>query len=140
METLFENKDFILKLAESDYDFVGFIETKTEKPLTFFFSEELCAHNIEDESEWDYFDYVDNIDEHQTKLLDVYEGLKEYDYNADDDYDEEQEIMWRLNADTYLRTRDDKSTGFLSNPRERGQFLALVKNYCPEKLKDIVWA
>lgn len=137
MKTLFEDKDFRLLLTGHDYDFVGIIETKTEKPLTFFFSEELCEHDLEDESEWDAFDYEDNIDEDQTELLGVYKGLKEYDGEW---HDEIQETMWRLNADGYFRTRDDRTTGFLSDPRERGQFLAIVKAYCPERMKDIAWA
>ena len=132
METLFENKDFILKSTGHDYDFVGIIETKTSKPLTFFFSEELCEGE-------ECFDCDSSIDENQTKLLEVYRGLKEYD-NADDGCDEEEDVAMSLGADSYFRTRDDKSTGFLSEPRERGQFLALVKNYCPEKLERITWA
>lgn len=138
MTTLFENNDFILKSTGHDYDFVGIIETKTEKPLTFFFSEELCEH---DEEEIDGY-WEDVIDESKTKLLEVYEGLKPYEDNGDpyNDEDEEQVTAEHLGADSYFRTRDDKSTGFLSYPRQRGQFLALVKNYCPEKLKDIAWA
>jgi len=131
MITLFENEDFILKSTGHDYDFVGIIETKTEKPLTFFFSEELLAG---DEDDWKDC----QINEDETRLLGVYEGLKPYD---EDDYtDEENDMAMSLFADSFFRTRDDKSTGFLSYPRERGQFLALVKAYCPERLKDISWA
>ena len=131
MITLFENEDFILKSTGHDYDFVGIIETKTEKPLTFFFSEELLAG---DEDDWEDC----QINEDETRLLGVYEGLKPYD---EDDYtDEENDMAMSLFADSFFRTRDDKSTGFLSYPRERGQFLALVKAYCPERLKDISWA
>ena len=131
METLFENNDFILKSTGHDYDFVGIIETKTDKPLTFFFSEELCEKERED-GDWD----EDDIDESKTQLLDVYRGLGDDDNGGD----EENDIAMSLYADSYFRTRDDNSTGFLSNPRERGQFLALVKNYCPEKLDRIEWA
>lgn len=140
MTTLFENSDFSLMLTGHDYDFVGIIETKTDKPLTFFFSEELCEHEESEEDEWDGYDYDLAIDESQTKLLDVYQGLKEYDCETDDDCDEEQDIAMSLSADSYFRTRDDKVTGFLADPRERGQFLALIKNYCPEQLKNIPWA
>lgn len=122
MTTIFENNDFILKSTGHDYDFVGIIETKTEEPLTFFFSEELC-----------------DSDESQTRLLDVYEGLREYG-GPDDDPDEEESTAESLQADSYFRTRDDRSTGFLSEPRQRGQFLALVKNYCPDQLENIPWA
>lgn len=136
METLFENNDFILKSTGHNYDFVGIIETKTDEPLTFFFSEEYVPHNIDDEEDWDSYDFEDNIDESETKLLDVYQGLS----NDDDGYDEENDTAMSLGADSHLRTRDDKSTGFLSNPRERGMFLALIKSYCPEKLERIAWA
>lgn len=131
METLFENNDFVLKSTGHDYDFVGIIETKTDKPLTFFFSEELCEKERED-GDWD----EDDIDESKTQLLDVYRGLGDDDNGGD----EENDVAMSLYADSYFRTRDDKSTGFLSDPRERGQFLALVKNYCPEKLERIDWA
>ena len=124
MITLFENDDFILKSTGHDYDFVGIIETKTDAPLTFFFSEELCGNPNDG-----------NIDESQTKLLDVYSGLKD-----EDGYSETDELIFELGADSFFRTRDDKSTGFLSDQRERGQFLALIKNYCPEQLAKISWA
>lgn len=138
METLFENNDFILKSTGHDYDFVGIIETKTEEPLTFFFGEELCDHDESDEDEWDSYEWDDMIDESQTKLLDMQQGLCEYD--SDSDEDEEQQEAERLGADSYFRTRDDKSTGFLSDPRERGQFLAIIKAYCPDKLERVAWA
>ena len=70
--------------------------------------------------------------------------MKPYNWDIgavhEDGDDEEQEIAMLIEADIWFRTRDDRHTGFLSNPRERGQFLALVKNYCPERLKDIPWA
>lgn len=132
MITLFENNEFRLLSTGHDYDFVGIIETKTDEPLTFFFNEELC--DSDDENSWDDI----CIDESQTQLLDVYKGLKEY--NHSEGIDEEQETAECLQADSYFRTRDDRSTGFLSEPRQRGQFLALVKNYCPDQLKAISWA
>ena len=138
MKTLFENNDFILKSTGHDYDFVGIIETKTEEPLTFFFGETV-ADGIGDVD-----DYESDVDEQKTELLDVYQGMKEYD--SDSDEDEEQETadsyMMGSNCDhvSYFRTRDDRSTGFLSNPQERGQFLALIKAYCPEQLSQIAWA
>lgn len=138
MNTLFENNDFRLLSTGHDYDFVGIIETKTEEPLTFFFSEQLCDC-IDEADDWE-----DDVDESKTELLDVCEGLKAYDYDSDED--EEQEIaesyLMGNNCDhvSYFRTRDDRSTGFLSNPQERGQFLALIKAYCPEQLSQISWA
>ena len=132
MTTLFENEQFRLLLTGHDYDFVGIIETKTEKPLTFFFEEELMPDDEDDED----CDWVVNEDE--TQLKGVFENLKPYEDS--DDVDEAEDIAFRLSATSYFRTRDDKSTGFLSEPRERGQFLALVKKYCPERLKDIAWA
>ena len=141
MKTLFENNDFILKSTGHDYDFVGIIETKTEEPLTFFFGETV-ADGIGDVD-----DYESDVDETKTELLDVYQGMKEYDHETGDpDDDEEQETaMSYLAANDYdhvsfFRTRDDRSTGFLSNPQERGQFLAIIKNYCPEQLSQIAWA
>ena len=140
---IFENTDFRLLSTGHDYDFVGIIETKTEQPLTFFFGETI-AEGI-DEVE----DFESEVDESKTVLLDVYQGMKKHDEDSGDpfnDEDEEQETaMSYLQANDYdnvsfFRTRDDKSTGFLSDPKERGQFLALIKNYCPEQLKNIPWA
>lgn len=148
METLFENNDFILKSTGHDYDFVGIIETKCDEPLTFFFSEELVPV-LEDGEEYDEdadYDYW-VVDESKTALLGVSQVLKKYDYGNDDGYDEEEEEAecYRMaNPDVesvdWFRTRDDKITGFLSDCKERGQFLALVKAYCPEKLDRIEWA
>ena len=147
MEKLFENEDFILSSTGHDYDFVGIIETKGDEPLTFYFEEDLVPVLADDE-EYDPDEYYDEWepDESKTRLLDVYKGLKEYDSDSDDpDNDEEQEIASDYQAKegidvSYFRTRDDKSTGFLSDCRERGQFLALIKHYCPEKLECIGWA
>jgi hypothetical protein len=133
MKTLFENNDFILKSTGHDYDFVGIIETKTEEPLTFFFSEELVPHEESEEDEWDSYEWEDNIDESETELKAMLENLP-------DDADEVEKTAFRLRADSFFRTRDDRSTGFLSNPQERGQFLALIKHYCPEQLSQIAWA
>lgn len=131
MEKLFENEQFALLSTDHDYDFVGIIETKTDEPLTFFFSEE-----ISDDSD----DWESRVDENQTRLLDMQQGLREYEEGIDDpDDDEEQLEAERLGATSYLRTRDDKSTGFLSDPTERGQFLAIIKHYCPEKLDCLTW-
>lgn len=127
MTTLFENNDFRLLSTGHDYDFVGIIETKTENPLTFFFDETLTPSDEEDEDcEWE-------VDESQTELKAVFE-------NMPDDADVVQETAFDLSATSWLRTRDDKSTGFLSDCLERGWFLALIKNYCPDKLKEIAWA
>lgn len=132
MITLFENEDFILKSTGHDYDFVGVIETKTDNPLTFFFEETLAPTDEDDEDcEWE-------VNEDETKLMGVFENLKPYEDN--DDVDEAEDIAFHLSATSWFRTRDNKSTGFLSDPKGRGQFLALVKAYCPERLKDIPWA
>mgnify|MGYP007104053663 CR=1 FL=1 len=147
MEKLFENEDFILYSTGHDYDFVGIIETKGDEPLTFYFEEDLVPVLADDE-EYDPDEYYDEWepDESKTRLLDVYKGLKEYDSDSDDpDNDEEQEMASDYQAKevidvSYFRTRDDRSTGFLSDPRQRGQFLALIKAYCPEKLSSISWA
>lgn len=131
MITLFENNDFILKSTGHNYDFVGIIETKTEEPLTFFFTETI-ADGIGDVD-----DYESDVDESKTVMLDMYEGLK-------DDEEQETADCYIMGSDcdhvSYFRTRDDRSTGFLSNPKERGQFLAIIKNFCPNKLKEIPWA
>lgn len=138
MKTLFENNDFILKSTGHDYDFVGIIETKTEKPLTFFFFEQLCE-NIDDAD-----DFEPEIDESKTKLIDVYQGMSNGEDDPDNDEEQEAANNYLVTGDfdqvSYFRTRDDKSTGFMSEPQQRGQFLALVKNYCPEKLALIAWA
>lgn len=138
MITLFENEDFILKSTGHNYDFVGIIETKTEEPLTFFFAETI-ADGIGDVD-----DYESDVDESKTVMLDVYEGLKAYDEDSDEDEEEEMAAGYMMANDydhvSYFRTRDDKSTGFLSNPQKRGQFLALIKAYCPDKIKEIPWA
>lgn len=138
MKTLFENNDFILKSTGHDYDFVGIIETKTEEPLTFFFSEQLCDC-IDEADDWE-----DDVDESKTELLDVCQGMKEYDgkSNTDEQQETAESYMFANDYDhvSYFRTRDDRSTGFLSNPQERGQFLALIKAYCPEQLSQISWA
>ncbi len=140
MITLFENEDFILKSTGHNYDFVGIIETKTEEPITFFFAETIA------EGIGDVDDYESDVDESKTILLDVYEGLNNNDNDGDSEEDEEQETadsyMMGTDCDhvSYFRTRDDHSTGFLSNPQERGQFLALIKAFCPDKLKEIPWA
>lgn len=137
MITLFENSDFTLLLTGHDYDFVGIIETKTAAPLTFFFSEELFPADQDD------FDTEADVDESRTRLLGVYCGRKPYDPDTGDpfnDEDKEQNMAIDLGATSWMRTRDDKSTGFLSDPKGRGMFLALVKAYCPERIADIPWA
>lgn len=124
MTTIFENKDFSLKLTGHDYDFVGTIEAK-EKPLTFFFDEETDDEGC--------------IYEDETRLLDVYSDVKPYDEN-DDGLDEAEQIAMDICAMSYFTVSPERGVGFLSDCKERGQFLALVKNYCPEQLKNIFWA
>ena len=139
MEKLFENEDFILSSTGHDFYFVGIIQTKTEQPLTFFFGETI-ADGIDE-----VVDLDSDVDESKTALLDVYHGMKKHDEESNTDEDEEQETaMNYLQANDYdnvsfFRTRDDRSTGFLSDPKERGRFLALIKAYCPEKLNCLPW-
>lgn len=129
MEKLFENEDFILKSTGHDFDFVGIIETKTEKPLTFFFSYEA--------------DEDGDVYEDTVELIDVYTGLQINEDDVDGEDEAEcialRQLMMHDNVD-YFTTREDNWTGFLSDPQQRGRFLALIKNYCPERLKDIAWA
>lgn len=139
---LFENNDFILRSTGHDFDFVGTIETKTEEPLTFFFSEKLVElTNPETGESYDEWE----PDETKTELLGVHQGLKEYDSETFDDEEENTAAMYQManmgiERVNWFRTRDDGRTGFLSDPEQRGMFLALVKNYCPEKLCEIPWA
>jgi len=149
MKTLFENQDFRLSTTGHDYDFVGIIETKTKEPLTFFFSEKLSPV-LQEGEEYDPDEFYSEWepDESCTELLGVHQGLKMYDSetgNQEEDEEQDTAEMYRM-ADTdidnvsYFRTRDDGSTGFLSDPRDRGQFLAIIKAYCPDKIKEIAWA
>lgn len=137
MEKLFENEDFILSSTGHDYDFVGIIETKTEKPLTFFFGETI-ADGIDEVEDLD-----SDVDENKTALLDVYQGMTDGESDPDDDEQQEtaMNLYWDSDFDhvSFFRTRDDRSTGFLSDPKERGWFLALIKAYCPEKLNCLMW-
>lgn len=123
MKKIYENDEFILSLTGHDYDFVAIMETKTDKPLTFFFSEELVSTDEEDEDcEW-----VVNEDETELELV------------CNDTMNDEEidDAMFRCSATSYFQTRDDRSTGFLADCKERGQLLAIVKNYCPEKLDEV---
>ncbi len=133
MEKLFENEDFILSSTGHDYDFVGIIETKGDEPMTFFFTTDCIEPDGEVDEDYDDWD-GSLIDENTTELIEVQKGLAQ-----DEDNDEAEDECMRLGADSYLTTRDDKSTGFLSDPKERGQFLALIKAYCPEKLNCLTW-
>jgi len=128
MKKIFENNDFSLLLTGRNYDFVGIIETKGNEPLTFFFDEEMAFGDDEDDDDC-------TVDEDKTVFKGVYRGLKEYENN--DDVDEEQETAFALSATSYLRTRDDGSTGFMADCKERGWLLALVKAYCPDKLAEV---
>ena len=128
--TLFENEDFSLNLTGHDFDFVGFIESKKATPLTFFFREVLVPYcGGEDDYE---------PDEDKTELIGVYEGLSTH--NEDDDTDAAEEIACDIEASCWFTLEEGQWAGFLSDCKQRGWFLALVKNYCPERLKDIPWA
>ena len=123
MEKIFENDEFVLSLTGRNYDFVAIMEMKTNEPLTFFFSEALMPTDEEDEDcEW-----VVNEDETELELV------------CDEQMTDKQidDAMFRCSATSYFRTRDDKSTGFLADCKERGQLLAIVKEYCPEKLDEV---
>lgn len=138
MITLFENNDFILKLTGHDYDFVGIIENKNEERLTFFFDEDVAPLDENDEdSEWEVL-------EDKTKLLGVYSDLATYDEETGEGWDEAEEVAEHMDSEygqiDWFTTREDRSTGFLACPKERGQFLAIVKSYCPDKLSEIPWA
>ena len=130
MITLFENEDFILKSTGQDCDFVGIIETKNDTPLTFFFAEDIHPKDEEDDCEWE-------IDENKTYMKGDYSGLEDDETGGKE---EKEDLMYRLNATSWLTTREDKSTGFLSDCQERGWFLALIKAYCPDQLCNISWA
>jgi len=135
MTTIFENEQFRLSLTGHNFDFVAIMETKTDEPLTFFFSEELVQVKESDGTTYDEWE----PDETATEFLEVREGLKEP--ADDDDWDEAESIAerWIMMYDhvDWLRTRDDKSTGFLADFKDRGMLLAIVKEYCPEKLKEV---
>ena len=128
MEKLFENEDIILSSTGRDYDFVGTIEVKGDKPLTFFFSEELIPTDEEDEDcEW-------VVNENETEFKGVYSDIEDED--SDEAYDTAQDC----NATSWLTSsKKDEWTGFLSDPKQRGWFLALIKAYCPEKLDCLPW-
>lgn len=137
MITLFENSDFILKSTGRNYDFVGIIENKNNKRLTFFFDKDVAPLDENDEdSEWEVL-------EDKTKLLGVYSDLATYDEETGEGWDEAQDVAERMDSQygqiEWLTTRDDGCTGFMSDCKERGWFLALIKAYCPEKLKEIPW-
>lgn len=128
MEKLFENEDFILSSTGRDYDFVGTIEVKGDKPLTFFFSEELIPTDEEDEDcEW-------VVNENETEFKGVYGCIESED--DDEAYDTAQDCdatSW------FTSSKKDEWTGFLSDPKQRGWLLALIKAYCPEKLNCLTW-
>lgn len=127
MKKIFENEQFVLSLTEHDYDFVAIMETKTNEPLTFFFSEMLIPADSDDEKDMDWDDAM--IDEDETEL-----ELVCNDTMTDEEIDD---AMFRCSATSYFQTRDDRSTGFLADCKERGQLLAIVKEYCPEKLDEV---
>lgn len=128
MEKLFENEDFILSSTGRDYDFVGTIEVKGDKPLTFFFSEELMPTDEEDE------DSESVVDENETEFKGVYSDIEDED--SDEAYDTAQDCdatSW------FTSSKKDEWSGFLSDPKQRGWFLALIKAYCPDKLNCLTW-
>ena len=72
MITLFENNDLRLELTGHFYDFVGTIEVKSNKTLTFFFHEELNPMEADDEDcdEWE-------VAEDETELAGICENMSE---------------------------------------------------------------
>lgn len=134
MEKLFENEDFILSSTGRDYDFVGTIEVKGDKPLTFFFSEELIPTDEEDEDcEW-------VVNENETEFKGAYCDVEPYDEESGDGYDHAEEVAQDCDATSWFTSsKKDEWSGFLSDPKQRGWFLALIKAYCPEKLNSLPW-
>lgn len=130
METLFENKDLRLSLTGHDYDFVGTIEILSDKSMSFFFSEELYPEVDDDGTEYDEY----KVAEDETELVDVAYGLTE------EEAEEQASLYCDGNVTSATYSKEDDWTGFLSSCQQRGWFLALVKHYCPERLKDIAWA
>lgn len=126
MMTLFENENFRPESTGHDYDFVGTLEVKSEKPLTFFFNEEL--HPLDPEEE-DCDVWV--VSEDESELVEI---------NEDMDEEEARDYASLNNYSYFTQSKDDKWMGFLSCCRERGWFLALIKNYCPKQLENIAWA
>ena len=128
MDKLFENDNFRLYTTGQDYDFVGIIETKTDKPLTFFFSEEMIPTDEEDEDcEW-------VVNENETEFKGVYDCIEE------EDDDEAEDTAQDCDATSWFTSsKEDEWTGFLSDPKQRGWLLALIKAYCPDKLNCLPW-
>ena len=128
MEKLFENEDIILSSTGRDYDFVGTIEVKGDKPLTFFFSEELIPTDEEDEDcEW-------VVNENETEFKGVYDCIE------DEDSDEAEDTAQDCDATSWFTSsKKEEWSGFLSDPKQRGWLLALIKAYCPEKLNSLPW-
>lgn len=119
--TLFENNDLRLSSTGHDYDFVGTIEIKSEKPLTFFFSEQLYPMTDDDGTEYDEYEPAED----ETTLADIYSGLKPY--NEETGEDEAEDIAQHLlfandydHVDFFTQSREDGWKGFLSCPKERG--------------------
>lgn len=132
MEKLFENEDFILSSTGHDYDFVGTIEVKSDKPLTFFFSEELMPTDEEDEDcEW-------VVSENETEFKGVYNCIEPYDEETGED-DAENEAQLINATSWFTSSKQNEWSGFLSDPKERGWFLALIKACCPDKLNCLPW-
>lgn len=117
MVTLFENNDFTIMSTGHDYDFVGTIEVKSKETLAFFFEEE-----TDDDGE---------VYEDLTKLSDVCYGM-----NTESADSHAQDIC----ATSFVLNSNDGWKGFLSDRQQRGWFLALLKNYCPEKVSELSWA
>ena len=125
---LFHNIDTDLSFLKSADNF------SSDKPLTFFFSEELIPTDEEDEDcEW-------VVNENETEFKGVYCDVEPYDEESDDGYDHAEEVAQDCDATSWFTSsKEDEWTGFLSDPKERGWFLALIKAYCPEKLNCLPW-
>ena len=136
METLFENDDFILKSTGHDYDFVGFIVSKSDRPRTFFFEE----HDVEGLTEEHYAYFYDkdlDLDESRCRLDAEYVGTKA---GSEEDEFAISELRVMTENCSYITLEPFESIGFLSDCQQRGWFLALVKAFCQDRLKDIPWA
>lgn len=135
METLFENDGFVLRSTGHGYDFVGFIVSKSDRPRTFFFEE----HDVEGLTEEHYANFYDkelDLDESRCRLGAEYVGIKE---GSEHDDFAISELRILVENCSHITLEPFECIGFLSNCQQRGWFLALVKAFCPDRLKDIPW-
>jgi hypothetical protein len=119
-----------------DYDFVGIIESKHDSPITYFF-EDFDVGGLSEEHYMSDYDKERDLDESKCKLRIEYYGIDE---ENEDDENEITDTFLSIGNCSYFTLKPFETTGFLSDCKQRGWFLALIKRYCPERLKDIPWA